>query len=295
MHDSEKNNCAMLMKFWDKVSVNRITVKTSDDYRAWRIRRLKRNTSGTRTVDLELCTLNNAFKFAERKEAVSRNPLANRPKYHDKTKVRHCREFMPEDADELHERAAELFGRPQSVVLGFQYLCEAYTGLRTCEVLKWGSEKYGTFTPDKKFMHVWRCKGQHHVNPYCTVHEGLQALLVAHAKWHAQYHPTSPWFFPSPKIDSQPVSIDLLAHALAELSEKKKKKITSHGARAFYVTVRRSHGINDALIAHEIGQTTGGSTLASAYGGVPPNWANGDGPKLSWLPNRRPAWEILPK
>jgi len=291
MRDSEKNNCSMLLGFWDNVRVGKITAATSDDYRTWRIRKLKRKTSGTRTVDLELTTLNNAFLYAERKEVVSHNPLANRPKYHDKKKVRHCREFMPEDADELHERAAHLFGRSQSVVLGFQYLAEAYTGLRTCEVLRWGSGKYGTFTPDQKCMRVWRCKGQHLVNPYCTVHEGLEALLVAHAKWHNHFHPASPWFFPSPKNDARPVSIDLLAHALALLPGK---KVTSHGGRAFYVTVRRSHGISDSRIAHEIGHTTGGSTLASVYGGVPPNWTDGDGPKLSWLPTRRPAWELMP-
>ena len=124
----------MLLGFWEKVCVDKISVKTSDDYRDWRIGRLKRKTSGTRTVDLELCTLNNAFLFAERKETVRHDPLANRPRYHDKKKVRHCREFMPEDANELHERVAPLFGRSQSVVLGYQYLVEAYTGLRPSHV-----------------------------------------------------------------------------------------------------------------------------------------------------------------
>ena len=31
----------------------------------------------------------------------------------------------------------------------------------------------------------------------------------------------------------------------------------------------------------------------AVYGGVPPHWLTGDGPKLSWLPKGPPAWEML--
>lgn len=60
-----------------------------------------------------------------------------------------------------------------------------------------------------------------------------------------------------------------LAHALRRLREKDliKRKITPHGARAWFVTVRRSHGAPDSQIALEIGHTSGGSTLSSVYGG----------------------------
>ena len=44
-----------------------------------------------------------------------------------------CQEMLKE----LHACAALLFAHPHSVVLAFQMLFEAYTGLRTCEVLKW--------------------------------------------------------------------------------------------------------------------------------------------------------------
>jgi hypothetical protein len=60
----------------------------------------------------------------------------------------------------------------------------------------------------------------------------LQASLVAHGEWHAKYHPRSPWFLPSPVDDSQAVSIDSLADALAKLPGR---KVTSHGGRAFFM------------------------------------------------------------
>ena len=204
---------------------------------------------------------------------------------------------MPDDADELHCIAGFLFENPHSLVLGFQTLFEAYTGLRTSEILKWGSDKIGTTTADGKSVHVWRCKGQHAVNPYVTNHAGLQALIEAHAKWKALDDPDSPWFFPGhDRAANGPVDKGALAHALRRLHRKGliKKKRISHGMRAFYVTVRRSYGATDAQIAHEIGHTSGGSTLGKVYGGVPPEWLTGSGPKMSWLPvPGKPAWESI--
>ena len=65
--------------------------------------------------------------------------------------------------------------------------------------------------------------------------------------------------------------------------------------RAFYVLIRRSWGIDDGQIAVELGQRSGAGLIATTYGDVPPNWRNGGGPKLKWLPKGETAWAELEK
>ena len=223
----------------------------------------------------------------KRREVVSVNPLADRPRYQPSTKVHHCREFMPDDADELHGIAGHLFGDSRSYVLGFQMLFEANTGLRSSEILKWGADRFGTTTADGRFVHMWRCKGQHAVNPFVANHEGLRALIAAHAKWKAEYYPESPWFFPGHDRDAdRPVDKGALAHALRRLHAKGliKKKRISHGMRAFYVTVRRSHGATDAQIAHRSGTPRGAAPSARFTAGSRPNGSTGAAPRCPGSP-----------
>jgi integrase len=293
----EERHCTILIKFWKNLEISAATEAACDSYHDWRISRVQQGT-GNRAIDRELNTLNNACRYAKRRGLIGVNPLADRPRYQSSKSVRHCREFMPGSADELHACAGILMKHPHSVVLGFQQLFEAMTGLRTCEVLKWrtdaGPDDPGYVTPDGKSLRVWRCKGQHAVNPFVKVHAGLAALLIAHRKWKEECRQESPWYFPSPRGTEGNVGKRALAHALWRLHLKNGiKKFTSHGSRAFYVTVRRSHGIPDSQIAFEIGHTSGGATLATVYGGVPPHWLTGEGPQMSWLPTGKPAWESI--
>jgi integrase len=291
----ERRHSQTLRLFWGGIKVAAVIDITCDNYALWRKspKRLKQGT-GDRITDRELNTLNNAFRYAKRRGLIRLNPLANRPKYQPRNAVHHCREFMPGDAEQLHACAALLFGHPHSAVLGFQMLFEAYTGLRTCEVLKWrtdsGADGFGYVMG--QFLRVWRCKNQHLVNPYVNVHDGMVELLAAHKAWKEDHYPKSPWFFPS-HFGGDCVNKSALAHALRRLHRNGGKKFTSHAMRAFYVTVRRSQGATDALIAHEIGHQSGGATLAGTYGGVPPNWLNGGGPNLEWLPASERAWSVL--
>lgn len=294
--DDERRNCETLLELWDSVPVEDVCDMVFDDYRGWRLKNLRQG-EGLRTTDRELNTLNNAYTYCKRRGVVKVNPAADRPKYQPSSKVRHCREFCPRDADELHTAAAFLFQHPNSVVLGFQLLSEAYSGLRTSEVLQWGTDVYGTPLPDGKYVYVWRLKGQHAVNPYCYNHEGMQALLKAHASWKNANFPDCPQYFPSHCGGT--VSKGALSRALRRLYEKGtiKRKLTSHGAgRAFYVLVRRSQGIRDEVIAHELGHTSGGQCIRTTYGGIPVNWLNGEAPNLKWLPQNVPvAWAELEK
>lgn len=161
----EKRHLALLRKFWPMILVQDVCDPVCDRYFRWRKRNLRQG-SGERSTDRELNTLHNAFKYAKRKGLIRVNPLADRPKYQKSSSVRHCREFCPNDADELHSATAILFQHPNSVVLGFQMLSEAYSGLRTIEVLKWGTKDFGSLTQDSKYVNVWRCKNQHNANPY---------------------------------------------------------------------------------------------------------------------------------
>lgn len=281
----ETRNCGKLLEFWKAIPVNTVTDAVCDRYRDWRIKNVKQG-KGKRVIDRELNTLNNAFRYAKRRAIVRLNPIADRPRYQSSKEVRHCRDFMPGNADELHEFVAVLMKNPHSVVLGFQMLFEAMTGLRTSEVLKLqtaaNSNEPRYVTPDGKSLRVWRSKAQHAVNPFVKVHDGLRALLEAHRKWKKEYYPDSPWYFPSPRGVDGPVEKHALGHALLRMHSKGFKKYISHGMRAFYVTVRRSHGVTDPQIAFEIGHTSGGATLAAVYGGVPPHWVPGT-PRLPLL------------
>ena len=131
----ETRNCGTLLEFWKAIPVESVTDAVCDRYRDWRIKKT-RNGKGKRVIDRELNTLNNAFRYAKRRAIVRLNPVADRPRYQPSKEVRHCREFMPGSADELHEFVAVVMKNPHSVVLGFQQLFEAMTGLRTSEILK---------------------------------------------------------------------------------------------------------------------------------------------------------------
>jgi integrase len=297
--ESESRNCIVLLKFFDRYFVSEISLPLFDSYHGWRKKHIKRGT-GDRSVDMDLNTLSNALLWGMRSNLILQNPMNfRRPRYCSAKTVRHCREFMPHDTEALHEIAAVLFSDIRCETLGWQMTFEAFTGLRTCEALQMrtNAQPYepGWITADGKSMCVRRAKNQESVNPFVRIHEGLAAWVIAHKEWKQQRYPDSPWFFPNYRDpDGKPADNGALGHALRLRLDKIGRKITSHGMRAFYVTVRRSNGIPDIQIAYEIGHTSAGKTLASVYGGVPPHWLTEDGPKLKWLPESgKPAWEAI--
>jgi integrase len=298
MGKAEKANCTNLHKFWDKILVSEVTAAKCDKYEKWRKKNLARAGTGSRTVDLDLNTLRNALIYAARCEVIDDVPLNKWPNYCRSTDVKHCREFMPNDSKDLHRIAGILFEKTKSEPLGWQLLVESYTGLRTVEVLKlkWDALPYspGWMTEDGGSMSVDRVKGQRNVNPYATMNDGLRATLLALKKWKEKRYPNSPWLFPGrDRQEGGVLDKSALGHRLVALRARIGRKIISHGMRAFFVTVRRSNGISDVQIAYEIGHTSGGKTLAEVYGGVPPEWLAGNGPKMKWLPEVPLAWEAM--
>ena len=132
----ETKSCQTLLKFWDHIATDAVTLATCDRYHEWRKKNIKCGT-GNRAVDMELTTLSNAFLWACRQELVRSNPMSiYRPRYCSDKTIRHCREFMTNDAAELHGIVELMFATPRSDTLGWQMLFEAATGLRTVEALK---------------------------------------------------------------------------------------------------------------------------------------------------------------
>ncbi|MEY4199472.1 MAG: hypothetical protein RLZZ265_1212 [Verrucomicrobiota bacterium] len=297
----ERDNCAKLKEFFEEGwLVDHLSPKVMDDYHTWRLENVTRG-EGHRTTDLELNTLNNALRWAVRKELISHNPIATRSRYHSARDARHCRECAPVDASELHTAAQLLFSNPRSEVLGWQLLFEANIGLRSGEALSLcmdaRADEPGGLTKDGQSLCVRRSKDPRRNNPYVFVHSEFKQLLAAHRRWHEQRYPESPFCFPGRDRDrAQPVAVGALTQALARLRKRGqlKRKLISHGMRAFYVLVRRSNGASDSQIAWEINHVGGVHTLESVYGGVPPHWIQGKGPKLSWLPSGAPAWSCFP-
>ena len=114
---------------------------------------------------------------------IAANPIKERTKYCKAKNVLHCRDLRPDNIDELHEIAGELFEVPQSEVLGWQALFEGMTGLRTCEILRWRITRRGDIpgglTQDKGSLCVRRAKkGSTSIdNPYLPVDPFLKEAL----------------------------------------------------------------------------------------------------------------------
>lgn len=291
--EAETTNIVRLLPFWGMRLPEKVTVRDCAKYFYIRKKQVGKGTGG-RTVDMELGTLNNVLTWAVTLGKSNSNPLANgRPRFRNTKTIKHCRDFMPVDGDELHALAAHFFEDPRSEVLGWQLLLEAMTGCRTSEVLKlrWDAKHRG----EAGFIEgdwLWLNRAKGGVKPFAHVHPALRDCVGALRLWRERRFPRSPWWLPSPKVDNQPIDRGSLTHAL-KLAGKliAKAHRTSHGLRAYYVTVRRSQGISDAQIADEIGDKSGASIIVSTYGSVPPNWRGAPG--LSWLPKGEPAWATI--
>ena len=239
---------------------------------------------------MELVTLSNVLNYGVAIEVIETNPVHHgRPRFRHHSRVAHCRDFAPKSGDELHAIGEELFRSRKSEVLGWMWLFAALTGCRTSELrrlrLDAASEDEPGFVSNN-YLFLSRSKGG--VNPYALVTLELADLLKCFHYWHQCRYPSSSWYFPgrTGKTTIDPTS---LAHALARVCARLEiPKRTAHGARSYFVTLRRSQGVNDFQIATEIGDKDV-SLISKTYGDRPPNWSGGK--PLSWLPSQGlPCW-----
>lgn len=291
----EKRRTDKLMQFWKDRPADK--VKMPDMYDYWGVRRPQiKKGNGGRSVDMELWTLTTVLGFAVQRGLIDRQPFhGKRPKFRPK-EIRHCRNYMPENGDVLHQIAETLFdGHYDSQALGWFVLLLAMTGCRKSEVLNMRWDATNRRQPgfiEGDWLWVSRAKGG--VNPFVQIHPDLRQLLDNMQVWRSTLKEPTPWFIPGRNLNKS-ANEQALNNALERVTELLKvPHCTPHGLRAYYVTLRRSAGISDAQIAAEIGDASGAAIITATYGGIPPNWAQTGAPKLRWMPSYgEPAWAAL--
>jgi hypothetical protein len=290
------------LAWWKNLRTEQINRGNCSAYAAFRrsqIRSRRPNVNGGRAVDLELNTLAHVTKWAADNSLIGSDPFKARdfskPTFTDKKAVRHCREVAPLSAEEAHAHAAALFESRRTEADGWQYIFELLTGCRGGEVLRWRMDATRTEHPgfiSGNYLFLARAKGG--VNPFALIHPALKKAIKAHRIWHKERFPKSVWWFPSYRTAGKtPLTAGALAKVLARIAPLIcGSHRTPHGARSFYVTVRRSQGVADGVIAAEIGDKTGAPIIAQTYGAIPPNWQGGKA--LTFLPRKgSPAWAGL--
>lgn len=287
---NEEQRLDRLKLFFGSQPLASIKLVRLPEYKKWRIARLKRNTSGERTVDLDLCTLSNVMNYAVAIGSLDFNYIRVRPRFRSDRDVDHCRQFAPQSADEVHAMADFFLEDPRSESQGWLTLFDAMSGCRISELLRLRTDATSRDHPgyiERGFLFIRRSKKG--INPFILITEEFQTMLVAFWNWHKTRFPKgSPWFFPGRSKD-EPIRGSTFSHAIPRCAKAlglPHRK--AHGFRSFYVTKRRSDGVSDTRIAKEIGDKTV-ALMEKSYGAVPENWVGGE--PLSFIPKKRePAW-----
>ena len=260
-------------EFFGRMQAERLALNDCDRYLDWRtsggyittfrVRSkevTKRTRGGTRAVDLELTVLSNALSLAVRRGRLKANPIRERGRYTDRSRIRHCRETAP-TPDELRQIVdwMENHGHQQPADFA-QYL--AYSGLRIGEGLdaRWGAVIWA-----EELIHVKRFKKG--VIPWVPILPEMKNLLE-----RMKERATGDLMFPS-KLKPEAALDDsafrrLLRKACKELGIR---HVTPHGLRSYFVTQARQSGLTDAEIAQLIGDKTGPSIIEQVYGDVRPD------------------------
>jgi integrase len=295
--DFIKRSVEVLAEFFGQTVVEELDQDHLDKYKDWRGENVKQG-SGLRTADRELSILSNALDWAKRKKLIPQNPIAERVRYHKASKSRHAKDVAPASTEEVHNTARLLFEDTESAAMGWQYLWASSTGMRRSEVLRLKVDaKAGEpgYVKDDKYLCV-RPSKQNEVNPlsYITLREDQINMRKEHLAWLKRKFPKAKWWFPG-RYGTNVLSKDSLGHKLDDLLRAGKitRKLTPHGARSFYVLMRRSWGVHDSVVAQELHHKGDLKTLIQVYGMVPSGWTDNP-PCFPWLP-AKPAWLVLNK
>lgn len=252
-------------------------------YARWRMRKFSDGRGG-RAVDKELQTLSNLMSFAVfvTKQERFNYVQTNRPRY--QVVRTHARDRMPDDAATIHQLADYFFDRLPSEVFGWQTLFQMFTGCRTAELirLRLDAEANEPGHIANGFLHLGR-RSKSGVNPYVSIGPEFAQMLECFQLWHEDRHPKAKPYFCN--AEGETVHPTSHLHAMTRASRALGlPNLTPHGLRAYYVTKRRRDGVNDALVAAEIGDKTV-ALISTTYGDIP------GGKPLTWTPaTGLPSW-----
>jgi hypothetical protein len=298
-HDSEAYNCVKLFEFYHDMKFSDFRTPELFRHRKWRRKQIQRG-PGNRTVQLEWNTLKNVLKHAVNCGLIKEMPAVRFPSLRSRKNIRHARDCMPANIDVVHKVCRKLFTKRRSQAVGWQALLATVLSLRTIEILNLrmnaGPEDPGWVSADKTLLLVSRAKNQENNHFYVTITPEIALILKAHRAWHKKFFPNSPWYLPSPQNPANHLSECALTRALDRLWKEEPRlcghKITSHGLRALYISIRLDQGASPYDVAREVGHTSGGSTIIESYDGRLPRTVLGVAP-LSFKPEGEVAWNEL--
>lgn len=285
---STKLYCAKLVGHLGGSRINDMNASLWNEYCEKRIR----EGAGDATIDKEFQTLRSVFIHAAQHPNTTgiTDPPAMRwvRKRYAAKDAQHCRDFQPDNADELHEIASHwITGPPKLATPGWLVLFQAMIGQRISELLRLRMDAGTIKTPgfdDGENLWLYRSVTTKGTASFSVIHSALREVMTKHREWHSQTYPDSPWYFPSSQANGKVhLQARRVIYVLARWSRLDGRKRTTHGMRSYYVNVRRSQGEIDAKIALEIGHRST-NLIVSTYGEVLPV-------KIGWEPEGKKAWE----
>lgn len=310
----ERRVLGLALEWWGDRDPRSIRPTDFEAYAQQRTSRSKVDTEAPRpalrAAELELNALSNACAYAVRCGRLEANPFAERPALRAPSQVEHCSAHQPADDDELHRIMDHLFADPRTVVSAARLAVEAMTGLRTSEAigLRWDARDLGAAGAQPGYMAtlatrpepiLYVARAKRGLNPAVPMSAPLQEFVRVWRSYATEHWPGNPWWFPAGQ-PGRPTPASLERHAEpdqlsrdlgAAAAALQLPRRTSHGLRAYYVSVRRSQGIADAQIGDELGHNSGPALVRSTYGEAAAVFGRGH---LDWLPTGRPpAWSVL--
>lgn len=277
-----------LARFFKERPAHSVTLDDCYEYHKWRKSVAKRG--GDRMVDIELCCLSNAFRFAMRnskRTGVTANPIAHeRERFRKSSSVVHCREWQPRSGDDLHAIMGRLMSVERNEVFGWLGLLQSMIGHRISKMLLLRADAKSPRDPgfiSDGVLYLPQSSNHKGTRAFIRIHPALQQSLDSYFEWRKRREIESPFYFPSNRTGGAVTSGVLTRRLDAACRSLKLPACKSHGLRSFFANALRSLDWSDQEVAVQMGHTST-RELIQVYGEAMPH-------KIDWMPKSLdPAW-----